>query len=217
MESEFVSSPVISRSIQTRFCSAALFITGKVTIARMIEEALVLVSYGNSGVVELANGRRIECKYRRSVGRPYCGDRLGIELAGEDSSVLVSIKPRRNVFMRAGARQQKQVIAANLDQVLIVISPSPEPSRDLLERYLVAAHSLEIKPIIVLNKCELLGSGKFDEEGPLSRLDEYRELGYCVLSTSCKTQPGRIGVTGNPETQRPASWRDSQASGNPRW
>jgi ribosome biogenesis GTPase len=117
-------------------------------------EALVLVSYGNSGVVELPGGERRECKYRRSVGRPYCGDRVEVETFDDGSLAVNAILPRANEFVRAGPRGQKQAIAANLDQVLIVVAPTPEPSRDLLERYLVAVHSLGIQPLIVLNKAE---------------------------------------------------------------
>jgi ribosome biogenesis GTPase len=149
----------------------------------------VLVSYGSRGVVELESGEHVECKYRRSVGRPVCGDRVSLEPAGNESTVLTAIHPRNNEFMRANARLQKQVIAANLDQVLVVMAPEPEPSRDLVERYLIAIHSLGIRPVLVVNKAELIEKGQFDQSGPLGRLDEYRELGFPVIETSCKGYP----------------------------
>jgi len=154
------------------------------------ENGLVLVSHGNRGIVELPGGQRSECKFRRSVGRPFCGDHVVVERADDESSVVTAILPRSNEFLRAGARQQKQVIAANLDQVLVVLAPEPEPSRDLLERYLVAVHSLGIRPLIVLNKAELIKVGQFGMDSPLGRLEAYRELGYEVVATSCKGPPG---------------------------
>ena len=153
----------------------------------MSDTGLILVSYGTGGLAELADGRRVECSYRRSIGRPFCGDRVAIEDADGNTRVVSEILPRKNVFVRAGNRQQKQVVAANLDQVLIVIAPAPEPNRDLVERYLVAVHSLGIEPLIVVNKAELLGE---QGEGPLARLGEYSELGYGVVETSCKGAPG---------------------------
>lgn len=156
----------------------------------MKEDGLVLVSHGNSGIVELPDGRHSECKYRRSVGRPYCGDRVIVERADGESTVVTAILPRSNTFARAGARQQRQVIAANLDQVVIVLAPSPEPSRDLVERYLVAVHSLGIQPLLVLNKAETLQSAKLSDKSPLHRLDEYQSLGYDLVTTSCKGPPG---------------------------
>ena len=154
----------------------------------MTEEALVLVSYGNSGVVELLDGEHIECKYRRSVGRPYCGDHVEVERLSDESVLVSRILPRLSVFARADARHRKQIIAANVDQVFVVVSPSPEPSRDLVERYLVAAHDLGISPLLVVNKAELLKPDKL--RPPFSRLEDYRSLGYPVLTTSCKGPPG---------------------------
>jgi ribosome biogenesis GTPase len=153
-------------------------------------EALVLVSYGNRGIVELPDGTQTVCKYRRSVGRPYCGDRVLVESGDDDSALLTGIQDRDNEFARANSRLQKQVIAANLDQVMIVIATEPAPSIDLVERYLVAVHSMGIQPVIVLNKCELPSSLHADTANPLNRLDDYRGLGYEVLYTSCKGAPG---------------------------
>lgn len=166
----------------------------------MKQQALVLVSYGNEGIVELPDGSQAVCKYRRAIGRPFCGDQviienLGAESAGEPTAMVTDIVPRKNVFARADARQRKQVIAANLDQVLVVVAPRPEPSRDLIERYLVAVHSLGIRPVIILNKAELMCQGQFRSDGPLARLDDYRRLGYEVVETSCKTEPGLTALS----------------------
>ena len=156
----------------------------------MNQEALVLVSYGNRGVIELPDGTQTDCQYRRSVGRPYCGDRVIVNQADGQTTVVTAILERSNEFARANARKHKQVIAANLDQVLIVIAAAPEPSTDLVERYLVAVHSLGIRPVIVLNKFELTAGREFAANSPFSHLDDYRDLGYELLTTSCKGVPG---------------------------
>jgi ribosome biogenesis GTPase len=162
---------------------------------------LVLVSHGSHGLAELADGERLDCVFRRSVGRPLCGDRVEIAQIENQSAVVTAIEPRRNEFVRAGARGNKQAIAANLDQVLVVVAPTPEPSRDLLERYLVAVHSLGIRPVIVLNKAECLTTAELMHDSPLRRLDEYRELGYPLLTTSCKEAPGIAALPPTLESQ----------------
>ena len=124
------------------------------------------------------------------MGRPCCGDRVTVRRADDESAVVVAIEPRRNEFARADARQRRQIIAANLDRVLIVIAPAPPPSRDLVERYLVAVHSLGIEPVLVLNKADLLNGAAIEPGGPLDHLEDYRRLGYTVLETSCKAAPG---------------------------
>lgn len=131
----------------------------------------------------------IEVHYRRSVGRPVCGDEVTVNHDAGEMAAVESIHPRRNTFARADARLRQQVVAANLDYVLVVIAAEPAPSRDLLERYLVAAHSLKIQPVIVVNKAELLADAVVDD-GPLARLEEYVELGYTLVRTSCKVEPG---------------------------
>jgi len=152
--------------------------------------ATVLVAYGSHGVVRVADGEPLRCLFRRRVGRPCCGDRVRIAPTDDGAWVAEAIEPRDNQFMRADQRGRRQVVAANLDQVFITLATAPLPSRDLLDRYLLAAHALHIEPLIVVNKTEL----PFNETDPgartFGRLDHYEGLGYAVLKTSCKTDPG---------------------------
>ena len=159
-------------------------------------EALVLVSYGSQGVVMLGGGERKRCKFRRNVGRPFCGDRVLVARADDASLVVEKILPRKNNFVRTDDRQHKHIIAANLDQVLIVVATRPLPSRDLMERYLLAAHSLGIEPVIVYNKTDLQVADDETANGVLvlGHIPDYEALGYTVIRTSCKTAPGIIGL-----------------------
>ena len=164
--------------------------------AKAGSEALVLVSYGGQGVVLLPDGERKRCKFRRKVGRPFCGDRVLVDRADDASLVVESILPRDNYFVRADERQRQHIIAANLDQVLIVVAAAPLPSRDLMERYLLAVHSLGIEPIIVLNKTDLEVAADETAAGAkvLAHMPDYEALGYTVIRTSCKTEPGITGL-----------------------
>lgn len=152
----------------------------------------MLVSYGGHGVVLLPDGERQRCKFRRGVGRPFCGDQVMVAQADDDSLVVESILPRRNTFVRADERQRKHTIAANLDLAVIIIAARPLPSRDLVERYLLAVHSLGIEPVIVLNKTDLELAEDESAAGAtvLGHMPDYVALGYTVVRTSCKTAPG---------------------------
>lgn len=152
--------------------------------------ALIRASYGNQGIAELSDGTAVECVYRRSVGRPLCGDRVQLEATSTAELAVSHIEPRRNQFVRADRQSRKQAVASNLDRVLVVIAPEPAPSTDLVERYLVAASSLGIVPLLVVNKIELLASGCADSPPPFNRLQQYRELGFGVVEVSCKAEPG---------------------------
>ena len=165
-------------------------------ISEKRSEALVLVSYGSQGVVLLDDGERKRCKFRRQVGRPYCGDRVMVARADEASLVVEAVLPRKNNFVRTDERQRRNIIAANLDQVLIVVATRPLPSRDLMERYLLAVHSLGIEPLIVCNKTDLELDPNETANGVqvLSHMPDYEALGYTVIRTSCKTAPGITGL-----------------------
>ena len=144
----------------------------------------------------LKDGQRKRCKFRRNVGRPYCGDNVLVGNADETSLVVESILPRKNYFVRADERQRQHIIAANLDQVLIVVAARPLPSRDLMERYLLAVHSLDIEPVIVMNKTDLDVPADETAAGAdvLAHMPDYEALGYTVIRTSCKTAPGITGL-----------------------
>lgn len=73
-------------------------------------------------------------------------------------------------------------IAANIDQIVIVSAILPELSLNIIDRYLVACETLQVEPIIVLNKIDLL-----DDEGMVfvnEQMDIYRNIGYRVLMVS---------------------------------
>jgi len=73
----------------------------------------------------------------------------------------------------------------------VVIAVTPAPSKDLVERYLLAVHSLGIEPVLVINKADLTPAADAQTaESALTRLVQYRALGYAVVETSCKAEPG---------------------------
>ena len=47
-------------------------------------------------------------------------------------------------------------IAANVDMIVIVFAPMPEPHANLIDRYLVAAEHAGIRPLLLLNKADLI-------------------------------------------------------------
>jgi len=141
---------------------------------------LVVQASSNRGVAASRDGDLIEFPFRRRSGRPLPGDHITLDTAG----ALDRIAPRENVFGRGDPRGRLKPIAANLDQVIIVIAPEPAPSRDLLHRYLAAALIQGIQSLIVLNKCDL----ELPQHPPFNELDELQGLGYEIIRTSCSKE-----------------------------
>jgi ribosome biogenesis GTPase len=156
-----------------------------------LQNGRIVASFSSQGVAELEDNTLVPCKYRRSSGRPVCGDNVALQQHQTDY-VVASIMARRNQFIRADIRQNSKLVAANLDQVFIVLTPYPSPSQDLLDRYVAASISLGITPVIIFNKFELRHDPAHSKvAGELAKkLDYFSSLGYQVLYTSCKTEPG---------------------------
>lgn len=91
------------------------------------------------------------------------GDRVQLSAVGHGQVRIISILPRRSALSRAvynptrrDPAHQGQVMAANIDQVIIVCSPAEPPFRPrLIDRYLVAASRDGLPAIICLNKVDL--------------------------------------------------------------
>ncbi len=127
------------------------------------------------------------CHLRANLGSLVTGDNV-VWRAGNPIGVVVAVLPRRSELSRPDKYGDLKTIAANIDRIVIVVAPFPEPHGNLIDRYLVAAESLNIQPIILLNKIDLL------DEHNRQRLDEmqarYQALGYEWLNASSKTAEG---------------------------
>jgi ribosome biogenesis GTPase / thiamine phosphate phosphatase len=112
---------------------------------------------------------------RKALGNAVVvGDRARLE-AGADGLVLDQVEPRRNVFSRRAAGEQvvEQVVAANLDQVVLVASQAqPEFTPGFADRVLVQAEHAGIPARLVLNKTDL---GRVEEAQALLR--DYERAG----------------------------------------
>lgn len=113
------------------------------------------------------------------------GDEVVVELQ-DSEGVIVAVKPRVSSLLRkAPSRERAQVLAANVDQALVVFAAgTPKPKRGLLDRFLVACSVAEIYPIITMNKVDQ-GTNQVERW-----LGIYEALGYDVLRVSARTGRG---------------------------
>lgn len=86
------------------------------------------------------------------------GDRVVVALSGSEA-VIESRGPRRTKLSRQHPHDehQEQVVAANVDRVLVVASPLLPPLKHgLVDRYLVAASAEGLPAALCLSKCDLV-------------------------------------------------------------
>ena len=116
----------------------------------------VIRHHGRSALVEGPDGRRRECTARKRIRDLACGDRVEWSTAGDAQGVIERVQPRDSVLTRPDHRGRPRALAANVDQLLIVIAPEPEPTAALIDRYLIAAELMPARPALVLNKTDRL-------------------------------------------------------------
>ncbi len=121
------------------------------------------------------------------------GDFVKILPEGSSHGSIVQIEERFSTLSRQDiSGKNRQLIAVNIDQVLIIASLVEPPLKPaLIDRYLIAAEKGGMHPIIVVNKIDLLESAD-PEMTSLYRdfLASYEPLGYPILSISVKTGVG---------------------------
>lgn len=135
---------------------------------------------------------RLKAGARRTTVPIAVGDQVQIEVTGPDSGVIETVLPRRSWIARAasGGRPYQQVIAANLDRLIIVVAVAqPEVRTGFIDRSLVAAHSGQVEPLVCFNKIDLAPAFA---AGPIPQV--YADLGYQTLFVSAATGEGMDGL-----------------------
>lgn len=145
-----------------------------------IVQGVVVAAFGKRFQVELSDKKRISCVTRGKKTDLACGDLVDIKLTDKHEGVVEATAPRKSLLYRSNAFKSK-MLAANVTQIIIVLATQPSFYEALLNRCLVAAEAAHIKPIIVLNKCDLA-----DRDNALQKLALYTSLGYEVLPLSAK-------------------------------
>ena len=117
------------------------------------------------------------------------GDRVLVSLLEEGHGLVEEVLPRRSGLARPDPfyRHLKQLIAANVDQLLIVAAwRQPHIWLGLIDEYLIAAARNNLAAVICINKVDLAR----DEDECRALVQAYGDLGYDLLFTSAVTGAG---------------------------
>jgi len=121
---------------------------------------IVVCHYGQQldieSQAEESRGQIFRCYQRSNLPALVTGDRVTWQAAAELTGVVVALEPRRTVLHRPNAQGDLRPVAANIDCVVVVIAPVPEPFANLIDRYLVAIENIDLEPVLLLNKEDLL-------------------------------------------------------------
>ena len=153
----------------------------------------VIRVHGLQTVVETDDGRQYRCAVRgllkslmtdeRSI--VTTGDRVHFRPAGNDEGMIERVEPRRGTLTRS-SRRREHVLVANIDQLVIVMSlVAPDLKPHLIDRYIASAIHGDIRPILCLNKADLVEPWSMQ-----TMIGAYSQLGIVTILTSATTGEG---------------------------
>lgn len=125
-----------------------------------------------------------ECRakgiFRKDHKKPLVGDDVELKILDEQTKVanLEVILPRKNTLIRPAV--------ANIDQAMVIFSiTKPDPSFNLLDRFLIAMKQQDIPCAICFNKEDIASVYKKEE-----LIQAYGSCGSTLLFTSAKEKRG---------------------------
>ncbi|WNJ96944.1 small ribosomal subunit biogenesis GTPase RsgA [Vibrio ruber] len=157
------------------------------------KQGLVISRFGQHADIEDLQTQEIHrCNLRRGIETLVSGDRViwrsGLETMAGISGVVEAVEPRHSILTRPDYYDGLKPVAANIDQIIIISSVLPELSLNIIDRYLIVAETLNIQPLLVLNKVDLLSAEQKQEFREW--MTTYEKLGYASLFVSRKTGEG---------------------------
>jgi ribosome biogenesis GTPase len=168
-----------------------------------------VISIASEGIIVDANGVLYTCFLRGVLKKDktqaknlvVVGDYVHFSISSIDEGSIAYVEPRKSVLSRADnlSQRKEQLIASNIDQVLITVSvvkPLLKPS--LVDRYIIATQMGGMTPIVLVNKIDLLDSdNKMDHDHIIKEKEllsifvkDYTDAGFTIIPISCETKEG---------------------------
>ena len=113
------------------------------------------------------------------------GDHVEFSLEQDDVAWITKIEPRKNYLIRKSVNLSKEahIIASNIDIACFIFTlKHPETSLGFLDRFLACCEAYNIKPLILLNKMDVLSDEEKEIVGNVESI--YQEIGYETLEIS---------------------------------
>ena len=160
---------------------------------------LIIKNTGSWYTVKTDDGRIVECKVKgnfrlkgiRSTSPVAVGDYVDIIMNAEGTALISAIDDRKNYIIRKASNlsKQSQIIAANLDQALLIITiKQPETSTTFIDRFLAGAEAYRVPVVLVFNKTDLLNDDERRYQQQMVTL--YETIGYPCIEISAETGMG---------------------------
>ena len=112
------------------------------------QRGVIVAHHGIAVDILFESGERRMVKVKRRAGH-VVGDNVIVK------NHRLTRLPRRTKLCRRDSRGSVRIVGANLDVLGIVVSPMPMPTPGYIDHAVVAAREAELRPVLVINKCDL--------------------------------------------------------------
>ena len=131
---------------------------------------------------------RVRYAANATADYPVVGDLVNIIELGLEHAVIDELLPRQSIIeRRAAGKDESQPIAANVDTAFIIQSVDRDFNLNRFERYLTIVRSAKIKPVLVMNKCDLITPDELNDKMALMK-NRFKDIP--ILTTSSLTGDG---------------------------
>jgi ribosome biogenesis GTPase / thiamine phosphate phosphatase len=162
-----------------------------------LDTGIVIKSTGSWYTVRLPNKKILNCRIKgkfrikdiKSTNPVTVGDVVDVEILDNNDCLITNIHTRKNYIIRKSVNLSKQthIIAANIDQVFLLITLEHPPTLTaFIDRFLATAEAYHIPAILLFNKSDLDIELKNDNRKELLRT--YTDIGYKCLEISATNQ-----------------------------
>ncbi len=140
-------------------------------------EATVIATYSRRMRLRLIDGVQVNSRIKGKRLRPVCGDRVLAEVIENEKDWLITeILPRDNQLSRPNLRGNVEILAANVELLLVVAAAAPEPDWFIVDRYLAAAETMGTDAAVIFNKTDIATAD--------ANFADYAKVGYDTIACS---------------------------------
>lgn len=153
----------------------------------MSQSATVTATFSRRMHLQLADGSTVAARIKGKRLRPVCGDRVLAEKIENEADWLINeILERDNELSRPNMRGKVEILAANVDLLVVTAAVSPKPDWFIVDRYLCAAEIMRAEAAVVFNKIDLLEN---HQDVDLA-LADYEAIDYATVRCSATSGDG---------------------------
>ena len=153
---------------------------------------VVIKATGKRYTVKTTDGEMVQCRLKgkfrikgiKSTNPIVVGDKVELEQESE-LWMITKLFDRKNHILRKSVNLSKQthVIAANLDQAILMITlDSPTTTTGFIDRFLVAANAYGVEVVLLFNKLDIYDDLLLQNQKTLTRV--YQNVGHTTIALS---------------------------------